>query len=153
MIEILGLNNKYHTFNYDENGFLMASENVYNDTMIEFNTFIDDEGNEKNADDTLFFSYKLVRKSDNKYIYDITIIEETLNNDNHAYGMVEIYYSKKNSHPNNSEDERQSIDKIIVNNVENGFLRDKYNDCFNIKPDDYMSIIYSNYIHSTNQEE
>ena len=132
MIEVLGLANKYHNFKYDENGFLEPSTIIYNDSMIEFNTYTED-GKEMKSHDTIFFTFRLITKSDTKYIYDITIIEETPTNDFLAHGKVEICL------------DNQQISKIIVNDIENGYLHDKYNDCFNIKPSDYMGVIYSKY--------
>ena len=141
MIKLLGLLNKYHSFKYDENGFLVQSDQIYNDSMIEFNIYIDKNEQEMKTQSPLFFSFRLITKSDTKYVYDISIIEETPSNDNHAYGIVEIYL------------DNNQITKIIVNDVEDGDLHDKYNDCFDIKPSGYMGVICSKYKYNSKSDE
>jgi hypothetical protein len=133
MHELLGLINNQHKFNYDENGFLMQSDNIHNDSMIEFNVYYDEKCIEQKSSDIHFFNFRQVKKSDNVYVYDISVIEETQKSDFLAFGIVEIHY------------DGVDITKIIVNNVENGCLKDKYDDCFNIKPFCYMNLIYSKY--------
>lgn len=125
--------NKNHIFNYDENGFLMQSDNKNKDSLIEFNLYYDEEGIEKISSSSIFLSFQHIKKIDNVYSYNISIIEETPTADFHAFGIVEIHYNDGN------------INKIIVNHKENGYLHDKYNDCFDIKPDHYMHLIYSKY--------
>ena len=132
MFELLGVYNKHHIFNYDENGFLIQSSNEYNDSMIEFNKYYE-KGYEKVSPRSVFFTFRKIKKDNNVCVYDIMIKEETINDDNFASGIVEIYY--------NNED----ITKIIVNNIENGCLLDKYNNSFNINPSHYMDLIYSKY--------
>ena len=133
MHELLGVINNRHNFNYDKNGFLIQSDNIHNDSMIEFNVYYDEENNEQKSDDTMFFNFRHVKKTDNVYVYDISVIEETPTSDFIAYGIVEIYYDNK------------GITKIIVNNVENGCLKDKYDDCFDIQPHHYINLICSKY--------
>jgi hypothetical protein len=134
MVQLLGAYNKNHIFNYDNNGFLIQSFNEYIDSMIEFNKYIKEdtkEGNEKTDNRTVFFTFRQIKKDNNLYVYDIMIKEEILNDDNFASGIVEIYYNEND------------ITKIIVNNIENGYLLDKYNNSFNISPSHYMELIYS----------
>ncbi len=102
---------------YDSNGFLTGSQLVFFDSE----NFV------------VLFSYTLLDNNNDYYAYNINIKEEWNRGSSIAYGKVELFL--KNN----------KIDKVIVNNVENGMLFDKYNNCFNISPREYLHLIYKNY--------
>jgi hypothetical protein len=102
--------------NYDSNGFLTGSQQVFfNDTHS-----------------LVSFYYSLLENNDNYYKYNITIQEEWSYASSVAYGTVEIFV------------DNNKINKVIVNDIENGTLKDKYNDCFDINPNKYLHLIYNN---------
>ena len=77
-------------------------------------------------------------KDNTKYVYDISIIEEGTDFDFLSYGKVEIYYTYIDTY------NVIKISKIIVNGVPNGILKDKYDDCFDIRPYKYIHILHKN---------
>ena len=114
-------------FIYDNNGFIIPNNS---DNMNQY--FFGDYGSNYSS-----INIVLVSKSDNKYIYDIEIIERIPSGTFIASGTVEIDY-------NNQYQEINKIEKIIVNGVEDGLLNDIYNDCFDIYPYKYIHILHKN---------
>ncbi len=131
-LELLGYAYSHHLndnknedlpISYDENGFIIINK-TYMTIMFE-----DSERNRA----IIFIHQK--EKTDKYYQYSIQVNETA----GVGYGGIGF-----------SEDVKININdglitNIVVDGVENGSLRDMYNDCFNIKPDMYMHIINKNY--------
>ena len=105
------------TISRDKNGFLS-------------NTYIGLRFANETGIATMFVS--LNEKTDDYYIYSVQINERAGDYGTFGgvgYGVVKFY------HVNGI------ICGIVVDDVEQGALRDMYNDCFNITPDMYVHII------------
>ena len=100
---------------YDENEFLNGSNIIFFENKTIF--------------DIVSLHWTLVNKNDNIYKYDIIIQEETDFGHFVAYGQVEIKFIDT------------YIDEVIVNNIKNGKLHDKYGDCFDLDVLDYIHIL------------
>jgi len=125
------LNYENHTvkdiLEYDENGFLVCPINNENDTHISI-YFQDGNRFHHNGSYSGFFA-ELISKTDTEYIYSISVFESIPNGDFLALGTVKIMYDSN------------KITNIYVNDVLNGLLHDRYNDCFDIAPSDYIHLL------------
>jgi len=117
MVRLLG-NKLDATLYYDKKGFLEKKPH----RVIYFNE-------NSTTDNTISFTYELLEIKDNYYKYYICIQEEITRAHFVATGIVEFFLQGKN------------IISIVVNGVENGKLHDKYDDSFDIRPEDYLHII------------
>jgi hypothetical protein len=135
-MELLGYYNYSDKLNYDENRFLKNFEEIH-ENVVYFNEekLVLGEKSNKNTNsiEQSIFNFKLESKDAEKYVYSITIIEEGSTFDFMALGKVEIYYQIRDS--------KIKLKQILVNGVINGPLHDKYNDCFNIRPEDYLHLL------------
>jgi hypothetical protein len=120
---LLGYLNNTNNFKYDEYGFLIPEDNII---------FFGDDFEKGLAS----FYCILKEKTDNKYVYYISITEEMGRFHFVSKGNVEIYY-------NITENSNSSINNIIVNGIENGILKDKYGDNFNITPNIYVHLLFN----------
>jgi hypothetical protein len=124
-MELLGYLNYETPVTYDENYFI-------NSTDIYF-SYDEDKSllNTSNGGDGSRIHITLKEKTTSRYIFSITIIETVNYYQNVAFGNVEIYYNQ------------DGIEKILVNGIEDGYLEDKYDDCFDISPESYLHILYN----------
>ena len=130
-LELLGYAYSHHLndnkmtdlpISYDENGFIIIDK-TYMTIM-----FKDSDGNRA----TIFIHQN--EKTDKYYQYSIQV-NETAGVASGGIGSGDVKININDG----------VITSIVVDGVENGCLRDMYNDCFNIKPDMYMHIINKNY--------
>ncbi len=135
-MELLGYYNYSDKLNYDENRFLMNFDKLH-ENVVYFNeekNILGEKSNKiQNSIEQSIFNFKLESKDKEKYVYSITIIEEGTTFDFVALGKVEIYYQIRDS--------KIKLKQILVNGVINGPLHDRYNDCFNIRPEDYLHLL------------
>ncbi len=126
-LNFLNYENKTVKLEYDDNGFLIGQINSGNNINIYFQ-----DGNHFRQDGSYsaFFA-KLITKTDTEYIYSIRVAESIPNGDFLALGTVKIIYDSNN----------KKISKIYVNDIEDGMLHDKYNDCFDIYPSSYIHLL------------
>ena len=119
---------------YDEKGFLDMSADPLKYYGVIFKNYIETKSllNSPIEYDYLVLHLLLKTRKDQYYSFNIRITENWGVNQNVAYGDVEIYYDK------------DGIQKILVNGVENGYLRDLYKDNFDISPEEYIHILYKN---------
>ena len=118
---------------YDDFGCLQA-----NYLMIRLIPDGDDDTERDNLDNQILFSINLnsVEQSgtSSKYSYLVNMSYETGHYTNVAYGDVVFSCYK-------DENGVTQIQDITVNGEPNGCLHDKYNDCFDISPLEYMDIL------------
>ncbi len=124
-MEFLGYKNNQVTLNYDNDGFLVVDSTEY----IIFKS----PHNERNM---YSISISFCDKTPNYYQYHMSVIAETNYGNSVAYGNIKIYYDSVN----------KRIKSIVVNDMENGNLCDKYDDCFDISVSSYIKILYNGYI-------
>ncbi len=128
-MELLGYFNYEIQPSYDENNFLnIENPDVY--SQVIFKNDITDI-NSSLSHDYVLLSVNLNKKTDSYYSFHIYIVECWGRHENVALGDVEIYYNQT------------GIEKILVNGIEDGFLEDRYKDCFNISPDSYLHILFN----------
>ena len=124
-LTLLNYENHSDTLEYDENGFLVGP--ISNDTEIHI-YFQDGNHYKEDRSYSAFFA-KLISKNKNEYIYSIRIAESIPNGDFLALGTVKIMYNYN------------KITSVYVNDVLNGMLEDRYNDCFDIYPFRYIHLL------------
>lgn len=130
-LKLLGYGYNYEIepeFRYDNNGFIIPNNSEDTNTY-----FFGNYGSDYSS-----ININLISKSDIKYVYDIQIIERISSGSCFvASGTVQIYFNNQYKHI-------QKIEKIIVNDVEDGSLLDIYNDSFDIYPYKYIHILNKN---------
>lgn len=133
-MELIGYYNYEDKFEYDDNGFLIPpidNSFIIFDSIQKGSEYIKSD----NYPEQALLKVYLELKDDIKYVYNISIIEEGTDFDFLSYGKVEIHYNYIN-------DDISTIKKIIVNGISNGILKDKYDDCFDIRPSKYIHILH-----------
>ncbi len=131
-MELLGYVNNDIKPGYDENNFLkIENPDVYSQIIFKNDMIGEEFVDSSLADDYLLLSVNLNKKTELYYSFHIYIVECWGTHENVAFGDVEIYYNQ------------DGIEKILVNGVEGGCLKDKYQDCFNISPESYLHILYN----------
>ena len=126
-LDLLNYENKTVELEYDDNGFLISQINSEDGINIYFQ-----EGEHFYQDGSYSVFYaKLITKTDTEYIYSIQITESIPTGDFVALGTVKIIYDSNN----------KKISKIYVNDIEDGMLHDKYDDCFDVYPSTYIHLL------------
>ena len=130
-MELLDYFNYTDKFTYDENNFLKIEQDK--DMRFEFRTYIEDKNSLDSPlqNDYVRLFIMLKCKTETYYEFQIGICEYSGYYINTASGNVKIYY------------DQNGINKVLVNDVENGILEDRYNDCFDITPQRYLHILHT----------
>ena len=129
-MEFCGYTNKTDKIDYDSNGFAIIPSNPKEFQFTFYPT------NQKDTDyvkEEYIIFVSLMNKCESYYTYYLRIILES----NVGYlggvaiGEVKIYF------------DRNGISKVFVNDIENGNLIDRYDDCFDISPDEYLHLLFN----------
>jgi hypothetical protein len=119
-MEFYGYTNNTIKLEYDINGFLILDKTEY----IEFQS-------PYHQNETYSMSISCLQKNETHYTYDLSIIKESNYGNSVAFGKVKIYYDES------------GITSILVNDEENAYLHDRYDDCFDISPEAYRHLLYN----------
>ncbi len=146
-------NENCNKIEYNQDGFFTPDSSITLYLINHSHSFNDDDGyNEPDeetftyeqtfSDEEAFFSIKLLsfnvlNSSVSEYTYNLNLSLDDGHGQYVAYGEVKIYYST-------DENDNKYISDVLVNGVSNGPLHDKYNDCFNIYPYEYLPILCPN---------
>ena len=119
-MEFMGYKNDQDTLVYDSNGFLDIDL-----TKIIFFTSPYNDNNIRSI------AIALLQKTDEYYEYHLNVVSESNYGNSVANGDVKIYYDES------------GITSILVNDEENAYLHDRYDDCFDISPEAYRHLLYN----------